>query len=120
MSECVVRMEFRKNCLDCDLHQIVYGDSYADTDVYCFKEKRFVGKRFGPTKDLAIPSWCPIICQLPEGHGRLVDADALVDDVRSLWDYKTVDGITATTVLNQTLTDIRNCPTIVPAERSET
>ena len=23
----VVRMEFRKNCLDCDLHQIVYGDA---------------------------------------------------------------------------------------------
>lgn len=22
------------------------------------------------------PSWCPIICSLPEGHGRLVDADA--------------------------------------------
>ena len=68
----VVRMEFRKNCLDCDLHQIVYGDSYADIDVYCFKEKRLVGKRFGPLKDLARPDWCPIICSLPEGHGRLV------------------------------------------------
>lgn len=64
--------------------------------------------------------FCPIICQLPEGHGRLGDLDALADDVRGLLDYKTVDGITATTVLNQTLTDIRNCPTIVPAERSET
>lgn len=72
MSECVVRMNLRKNCLDCDLHQIVYEDSYADTDVYCFKEKRLVGKRFGQTKDLARPDWCPIICQLPEGHGRLV------------------------------------------------
>lgn len=27
-----------------------------------------------------IPSWCPIICQLPEGHGRLVDADAMAED----------------------------------------
>lgn len=79
MSECVVRMEFRKNCLDCDLHYIEYGDSYADTDVYCFKEKRLVGKRFGPTKDLARPDWCPILCQLPEGHGRLVDADKEID-----------------------------------------
>ena len=76
MSECVVRIEFRKNCLDCDLHQIMYGGTYADTDVYCFKEKRFVGKRFGPDKDLARPSWCPILCQLPDGHGRLIDWDA--------------------------------------------
>ena len=73
MSECVVRMKKYGNCLDCDLHQIVYGDSYADTDVYCFKEKRLVGKRFGPAKDLARPDWCPIICQLPEGRSGLVD-----------------------------------------------
>lgn len=78
MSECVVRMEFRKNCLDCDLHQIVYGDSYADTDVYCFKKKQFVGKRFGPTKDLARPDWCPIICSLPEGHGDLIDKESFI------------------------------------------
>lgn len=25
------------------------------------------------------PSWCPIICSLPEGHGRLVDADKEID-----------------------------------------
>lgn len=97
MSECVVRMKKYGNCLDCDLHQIVYGDSYADTDVYCFKEKRYVGKRFGPLKDLTSPSWCPILCQLPEGHGRLVDADA--------YDYPG---------------DLKWEPTIVPAERSQT
>ena len=79
MSEVIVRMGFHKNCLGCDLRQIVYGDSYADTDVYCFKEKRLVGKRFGPIKDLARPDWCPIICSLPEGHGRLVDADNEID-----------------------------------------
>lgn len=108
MSECVLRMEFRKNCLDCDLHQIVYGDSYADTDVYCFKEKRFVGKRFGPTKDLARPSWCPIICQLTEGHGRLGDLDALCEGLVSN---------------HPVVIHAKNAPTIVPAdtaERSET
>ena len=76
MSKLIVEMEFRKNCLDCDLHQIVYGDSYADTDVYCLKEKRFVGKRFGTTKDLARPDWCPIKGVLPEQHGDLIDRDA--------------------------------------------
>lgn len=99
MSECVVRMKKYGNCLDCDLHQIVYGDSYADTDVYCFKEKRYVGKRFGPLKDLTSPSWCPIICSLPEGHGRLVDADDVNNHIMGY-------------------VDLRDCPTIVPAERS--
>jgi hypothetical protein len=38
------------------------------------------GKRYLQGKDDEFwengrPSWCPIICALPEGHGRLVDAD---------------------------------------------
>lgn len=104
----VVRMEMPKGCWNCPCVNGEYGYCQADKDERQIED---------PNER---PSWCPIICQLPEVHGRLVDADALADDVRSLWDYKTVDGITATTVLNQTLTDIRNCPTIVPAERSET
>ena len=100
MSECVVRMEMPQNCYNCDLR-------YECNAFYA------------PGKPKPLMKGCMIVCQLPEGHGRLVDADALADDVRSLWDYKTVDGITATTVLNQTLTDIRNCPTIVPADTGE-
>lgn len=110
MSECVVRMEMPENCECCPM---VYT---ADVPGYhwCAALEQEV------EQGLSRPKECPIICSLPEGHGRLIDADALADDVRRLWDYKTVDGITATTVLNQTLTDIRNCPTIVQAERSET
>ena len=49
---------------------------------------------------------------------RLIDADNLIKDVMELWDYKTVDGITATTVLKQTITDIENQPTVkaIPIE----
>lgn len=44
---------------------------------------------------------------------RLIDADALIDDIKNnLWDWETVDGITATTVLKQTISDIGNQPTI--------
>ena len=114
MSECVVRMKKYGNCLDCDLHQIVYGDSYADTDVYCFKEKRYVGKRFGPLKDITSPLWCPIICQLPEGHGRLVDADALH---KIAWPVKDHTGRIEECVQ---IRDLYKAPTVVPAERSET
>jgi hypothetical protein len=28
-----------------------------------------------PNGGVPKPDWCPIICQLPEGHGRLVDID---------------------------------------------
>ena len=43
---------------------------------------------------------------------RLIDADALIEDVKTLWDYETVDGITSNTVLKQIVTDIQNAPTI--------
>lgn len=48
-------------------------------------------------------------------HGRLIDADALIYEIKEcLWDWDSVDGITATTVLKQTITDIGNMPTIEP------
>ena len=109
MSECVV-------CMDIDEMPTACGPCELSCTAICKEWTKVDRKEIGRTKS---PN-CPILAILPEGHGRLVDADALADDVRSLWDYKTVDGITATTVLNQTLTDIRNCPTIVPAERSDT
>jgi hypothetical protein len=45
---------------------------------------------------LSRPKECPILCQLPEGHGRLVDADA--------YDYPG---------------DLKWEPTIVPADTAE-
>ena len=66
MSECVVRMEMPKN-------RCPVRFSIAATG-YCPIEDRS-GCGFDVTKER--PDWCPIICQLPEGHGRLVDADAI-------------------------------------------
>lgn len=65
MSECVVRMEMPKDCLDCPCANGEYGYCQADEEVRQIE---------GPNER---PSWCPILCQLPEGHGRLVDADAI-------------------------------------------
>ena len=64
MSECVVRMEMPKCCWDCPCVNGMYG--YCQVD----KEERQIEDPDGR------PSWCPIICQLPEGHGRLVDGEA--------------------------------------------
>jgi len=44
---------------------------------------------------------------------RLIDADALIVEIKTcLWDWESVNGIMAKTVLNQTITDIGNMPTI--------
>ena len=52
---------------------------------------------------------------------RLIDADALIEDIKSFWDWNSIDGITSTTVLKQTITDINHAPTIdaVPREDYE-
>lgn len=43
---------------------------------------------------------------------RYINADALIEAIKhELWDWKTLDGITSTTVLKQTITDIQNTPT---------
>lgn len=48
---------------------------------------------------------------------RLIDADALIHEIKEcLWDWDSVDGITATTVLKQTISDIENMPTIEPEQ----
>lgn len=67
MSEFVVRMEMPNWCWDCPCVNGEYGYCQAD------KEERQIEDPNGR------PSWCPILCQLPEGHGRLVDADKEID-----------------------------------------
>lgn len=122
MSEVIVRMEFRKNCLDCDLRQIVYGDSYADTDVYCSKENRFVGKRFGSTKDLARPDWCPIVCKLPEQHGDLISREyAIATAVSGLtMELPPSEGGGTWVRVTEVRESIKSAPTIVPATERRT
>lgn len=59
---------------------------------------------------------CPLV-PLPEGHGRLIDADALIRDKSgeaTLWcGYEYQDH---SIVFEE---DIKNAPTIIPAERAK-
>ena len=64
MSECVVRMEMPQHCGECNLYvdgwcYALTPDSPQEKEWYASHKER--------------PPMCPIICQLPEGHGRLVD-----------------------------------------------
>ena len=68
MSECVIRMEIPESCDVCPCL-----DDYGD-----YPRCRISGEQRGynfPTREKRMPN-CPIICQLPDGHGRLIDWDA--------------------------------------------
>ena len=105
MIECVVKMEMPKDCWDCPCVNGEYGYCQAD------ENERQLGYPNGR------PSWCPIICSLPEGHGRLIDASYVIDVMQDELD-------------NDVPITVDDCfqieckiPTIVPAdtaERSET
>lgn len=78
MSECVVRMEMPHVCITDNGY---YG--YCPMDrVWCIQRNAppdiTMREAYEAMTD-KIPSWCPIICQLPDGHGRLVDADKEID-----------------------------------------
>lgn len=68
MSECVVRMEMPKSCEDCAAEYDCMACGITGTPWYESGE-------FNPSNG-RLPD-CPIICQLPERHGRLGDLDAL-------------------------------------------
>lgn len=101
----VVRMEMPKDgCHTCDARCV--SDLYG---YICGIERKnvmpFLGKKNRP-------DWCPIVCSLPEGHGRLGDLDELAAGCDSpYWWYWC-----------RWLSEIEDAPTIVPAdaERSET
>lgn len=108
----VVRMEMPKSC-PCEL-----AGGY-DIPLPCFAghgiPKRC--KEFDECVEKGTkPDWCPFVCSLPEGHGRLVDADALH---KIAWPVKDHTGRIEECVQ---MRDLYKAPTIVPAEaeRSET
>lgn len=103
----VVRMEMPKGCWDCSCVNGEYGYCQAD------KEERQIED---PNER---PSWCPIICQLPEGHGRLGD----LDELAKMADAARIEAMQKGFDTNPywLLGDIiAQAKTIVPAERSET
>lgn len=106
MSECVVKMEMPKGCFCCPIqgfnsHEVsVCGIGRKSVD-------RIIGK----------PDWCPIICQLPEGHGDLVDSEEDISNYITIWDCNCSEFGRQTVMA---VDDLQYLPVIVPAERGET
>ena len=98
----VVRMEMPINCLECPMYdwnrQKLCCNAHFDL-------------RPIPNGGVPIPDWCPIICQLPEGHGPLVDAEKLKE--RSVHFCETEYTFDFDAVFVE---EIDEAPTIVPAE----
>ena len=109
MSECVVRMEMPNGCHDCKLRNMIgncpipmfngQDEEKIWTLAECFQR----------------PPWCPILCQLPEGHGPLVDAEKLKEQSVHFCETEYTFDFDAVFI-----EDINEESTIVPAERSET
>lgn len=113
MSECVVRMEMPGCCWDCPCL-----DDYGDYP-RCRISNEQRGYNF-PIHEKRMPR-CPITQPLPEGHGRLVDAEEMYKKSEAFCnqckqgehDCEKCNYIVAQGYMYKS-------PTIVPAERSET
>ena len=99
MSECVVRMEMPKACWYCGLRFVCK----AANDFMTTKEAGCSALKVGM-------EGCLIVCQLPEGHGRLIDADKI--------DYYEIERFGEPHYMVWK-PHIDGLPTIVPAERRE-
>lgn len=113
MSEVVVRMEMPRVCIT---ENGYYG--YCPMDrVWCIQGNAppdiTMREAYEAMTD-KIPSWCPIICSLPKGHGRLVDKDEMLKKIENYHRYMTVGRESDLRCI------IEDSPTIVPVERSET
>ena len=75
MSVLVKDMEMPETCDECEFHCYhSYGEyvCVAAPLLYPFNLANSKGRR---------KSWCPLV-EVPAPHGRLIDADALLEDVR--------------------------------------
>jgi hypothetical protein len=111
MSECIVQMKMPESCDACPCL-----DDYGDYPRCRISEEQR-GYNF-PIREKRMPN-CPIIYQLPEGHGRLVSEKSVrwaIDDI--VLEIANRTGRVGMTK-DETMEYINNLCTIVPAERSE-
>ena len=107
----VVRMEMPESCKKCKATLCLW--TIDDCEIM---DTIAAVQDFRKENDDGFPEFCPIICQLPEGHGRLVDADELESRCRPVKNFENTDSL----VIG--VGPLRCSKTIVPAEgeRSET
>lgn len=78
MSECVVRMEMPNGCHDCRLMNM-FGN--CPIPMFDGQDEK---KMWTLEECFQRPPWCPIICSIPAGHGRLGDLDAAINGLNKM------------------------------------
>lgn len=81
MSECVVRMEMPRCCDECPMEYDGFMCAAIHKRFYPKKDGRYLEPLIDPAEQ-RLPD-CPIICAMPDKHGRLVDADEIVKRICS-------------------------------------
>ena len=117
MSECIVRMEMPLGCLKCDVGQ------RTKSGIRCpIASKRHGFSCVTGVGNVGLPHYCPIICALPENHGRLVDVDQLIHETHLELVEISMNGLKGTPayaddlrMMCKRLADEDIAPTIVPA-----
>lgn len=117
MSIIIKGMEMPHDCPNCEFSVIGYVSPMStDCTLYCratdcvtavIKEKSYEDLQ----KYHSRPDWCPLL-PLPEGHGRLIDAEAFVDYMQNRYDN---NEITNGDWIDFRLS-LKDQPTIMPAE----
>ncbi len=110
MAVLIEGMEMPKNCHECRLYE---GDIY-----YCSaadKEIDILDSSEGKCQ------FCPLV-SIPEPHGRLVDADALIEAMARMVPLAIADPTANTFLdgLSAAYEAIQAAPTIIDAEKGET
>lgn len=103
MSECVVRMEMPKACWSCGLRFVCK----AANDFLTTKEAGCSVLKVG------MPG-CLIICQLPEGHGDLIDRDSMVEE----WVDEKIGNPHADYEADDVIYDLKKRTVIVPKDKA--
>ena len=103
----IVPMEKPKRCGLCPCF-------HAEHPMHCQAVKAHKDKRIIAPYGAPIPDWCPLV-EIPP-HGRLIDADKLLE--KAYWDYNeaTHDYNNFKIVSHY---DIEDAPTVIEAEWSE-
>ena len=112
MSVLIKDMEIPENCGLCDLF-------HAESPMHCtvIKGHKTVGAPYGMPR----PDWCPLV-EVPEKHGRLIDADALIkfveDRYEITWESDCYEG-GIKDACSDILEKIDTMPTVIEAEDGE-
>jgi len=110
MSKLIVEMNMPKDCYDCPMYDFA---SYRGKLTLCCNAH--LDLKPIPNNGNPRPSWCPIVGELPEQHGRLIDEAVFCENVVK-YSHQSTKTIGKALDATPTILDM----TLIDAERSET